>query len=85
MLDYLSATQFSAVRHVLRITPLRARDRMSLDAAAQRNLELVPEFSQGSVSLLACLDRCRTPMGRRTLREWLLRPLMDIPDRKSTV
>ena len=28
---------------------------------------------------LACLDRCRTPMGRRTLREWLLRPLMDIP------
>ena len=79
VLDYLSATQFSAVRHVLRITPLRARDRMSLDAAAQRNLELVPEFSQGSVSLLACLDRCRTPMGRRTLREWLLRPLMDIP------
>ena len=79
VLDYLSATQFSAVRHVLRITPLRARDRMSLDAAAQRNLELVPEFSQGSVSLLACLDRCRTPMGRRTLREWLMRPLMDIP------
>ena len=79
VLDYLSATQFSVVRHVLRITPLRARDRMSLDAAAQRNLELVPEFSQGSVSLLACLDRCRTPMGRRTLREWLLRPLMDIP------
>ena len=79
VLDYLSATQFSAVRHVLRITPLRTRDRMSLDAAAQRNLELVPEFSQGSVSLLACLDRCRTPMGRRTLREWLLRPLMDIP------
>ena len=68
-----------AVRHVLRITPLRTRDRMSLDAAAQRNLELVPEFSQGSVSLLTCLDRCRTPMGRRTLREWLLRPLMDIP------
>ena len=79
VLDYLSATQFSTVRHVLRVAPLRARDRMSLDVAAQRNLELVPELSQGSVSLLACLDRCRTPMGRRTLREWLLRPLMDIP------
>ena len=38
VLDYLSATQFSTVRHVLRVTPLRARDRMSLDAAAQRNL-----------------------------------------------
>ena len=77
VLDYLSATQFSAVRHVLRVTPLQAKGRMSLDAAAQRNLELIPETASGP-SLLSCLDRCRTPMGRRTLREWLLRPLMDV-------
>ncbi|MCR4817736.1 MAG: DNA mismatch repair protein MutS [Fretibacterium sp.] len=77
VLDYLSATQFSAVRHVLRITPLQVKGRMSLDAAAQRNLELIPETASGP-SLLSCLDRCRTPMGRRTLREWLLRPLMDV-------
>ena len=77
VLDYLSATQFSAVRHVLRVTPLQAKDRMSLDAAVQRNLELIPETASGP-SLLSCLDRCRTPMGRRTLREWLLRPLMDV-------
>ena len=78
VLDYLSATQFSSVRHVLRIAPLGVRDRMSLDAAAQRNLEIIPETASGGVSLLSCLDRCRTPMGRRTLREWLLRPLMDV-------
>ncbi|MBR1673120.1 MAG: DNA mismatch repair protein MutS [Fretibacterium sp.] len=77
VLDYLSATQFSAIRHVLRITPLLTRGRMSLDAAAQRNLELIPETASGP-SLLSCLDQCRTPMGRRTLREWLLRPLMDV-------
>ncbi len=78
VLEYLSATQFSSVRHVLRMTPLTASGRMILDAAAQRNLELVPEYACGSVSLLECLDRCRTPMGRRTLRDWLLRPLLDV-------
>lgn len=77
-LDYLSATQFSSLNNVLRLSPLIIRDRMSLDAAAQRNLELIPETSGDSISLLTCIDRCRTPMGRRTLRDWILRPLMDI-------
>ena len=81
-LDYLSATQFSAVHHVLKITPLRALGRMGLDAATLRNLELVPETAAngagGGLSLFSCLDDCRTPMGRRTLREWILRPLMDV-------
>ena len=78
VLDYLSATQFSAVRHVLRVTPLFVKGRMVIDEAAQRNLELIPETAAGGASLFSCLDRCRTPMGRRTLRGWLLRPLMDI-------
>lgn len=77
-LDYLSATQFSTLNNVLKIAPLTVRDRMSLDTAAQRNLELIPETSGDSISLFSCLDRCRTSMGRRTLRDWILRPLMDI-------
>lgn len=77
-LDYLSATQFSTLNDILKISPLKIQGRMSLDAAAQRNLELIPEVSGDSVSLLSSLDKCRTPMGRRTLRDWLLRPLMDI-------
>ncbi len=77
-LDYLSATQFSSLNNVLKISPLLIKDRMSLDAAAQRNLELIPETSQSGVSLLSCLDKCRTPMGRRNLRDWILRPLMDV-------
>ena len=78
-LEYLSSTQFSSLTGVLRLSPLVTRDRMSLDSAAQQNLELIPETSGDSVSLFACLNRSRTPMGRRTLKEWLLRPLMDIP------
>ncbi|MBQ3625923.1 MAG: DNA mismatch repair protein MutS [Synergistaceae bacterium] len=73
-LDYLSATQFSSVKHVLTIKTLSIKDKMNLDEAAQVNLDLI----DGSASLFSCLDRCRTPMGRRTLRDWLLRPLMDI-------
>ena len=78
VLDYLTATQFTAARHVLKIAPLSIADRMGLDAATQRNLEIVPETAGSGASLLSCLDRCRTPMGRRTLKAWLLRPLMDL-------
>ena len=77
-LDYLSATQFSTLNEILKISPLIIKDRMSLDSEAQRNLELIPETSASGVSLLSCLDKCRTPMGRRTLRDWILRPLMDL-------
>ncbi|MDR1977696.1 MAG: DNA mismatch repair protein MutS [Synergistaceae bacterium] len=78
MLDYLSSTQFSAVRHVLRVFPLRSDDHMHLDEAAQKNLDLMSETTGPDNSLFSCLNRCRTPMGRRTLREWLSRPLMDL-------
>ncbi|MDR1377813.1 MAG: DNA mismatch repair protein MutS [Synergistaceae bacterium] len=77
-LDYLSSTQFSSVRHVLRVTPFRLGDYMRLDEAAQKNLDLTPESTNGDHSLFSCLNRCRTPMGRRTLRDWLLRPLLDV-------
>lgn len=77
-LEYLSSTQFSSLNNVLRISPLITLDTMSLDAAAQKNLELIPETTGDSISLFSCLDRNRTPMGRRTLKNWLLRPLMDI-------
>ena len=77
-INYLSATQFSSLSEVLKISPLLVKNRMSLDSATQRNLELIPETSGDSVSLLSCLDTCRTNMGHRVIREWILRPLMDI-------
>ena len=77
-LDYLTATQFSSLNDVLKLAPLMVKDRMSLDSSAQRNLELIPETSGTSVSLLSSIDKCRTSTGRRTLKDWVLRPLMDI-------
>ncbi len=77
-LDYLTATQFSSLNDVLKLSPLLIKDRMSLDSSAQKNLELIPETSGGSVSLMSSIDKCRTNMGRRTLKDWILRPLMDL-------
>ena len=77
-LDYLTATQFSSLNDVLKLSPLILKNRMSLDSAAQRNLEIIPETSGESVSLFSSIDCCKTNTGRRTLRDWLLRPLMDV-------
>ena len=77
-LEYLSATQFSNINNILRLSPLIINDRMSIDSSAQRNLELIPETTGDSVSLFECINHNRTQMGRRELRNWLMRPLMDI-------
>lgn len=57
-----------------------ADDGLRLDAATQRHLELVEtERSRDRTgSLLGAIDRTGTPMGRRMLRGWLLRPLTDL-------
>ena len=80
VLEYLSATQFSSLNNVLKIAPLKSTECMILDTSAQKNLEIIPEakISSDSISLFESLDKCRTPMGRRTLRNWLLRPLIDV-------
>jgi DNA mismatch repair protein MutS len=52
---------------------------MTLDAQTRRNLELVESASgDRKHSLVAVLDRTRTPMGGRLLRRWLSQPLLDI-------
>ncbi len=52
---------------------------MSLDRISQRNLELVtPIFTDSkNATLLSVLDKCVTPMGRRLIRDWIIRPLQD--------
>ena len=54
---------------------------MTLDGPALENLEIM-ENSEGGVvgTLLAALDHCTTPFGRRRLRQWLCRPLCRVED-----
>lgn len=54
---------------------------VSLDGPALENLEIL-ENSEGGVegTLMAALDHCTTPFGRRRLRQWLCKPLGRIAD-----
>lgn len=54
---------------------------LMLDAATQKNLDLVKNSFDGSRthSLLSLVDKSVTPMGSRMIKRWLLSPLMDLP------
>jgi len=53
-------------------------DFLILDSSTQRNLELLTNLQDGTRnnSLLATLDKTTTAMGARTLKKWLVRPLV---------
>jgi DNA mismatch repair protein MutS len=53
-------------------------DHVLIDAASQRNLDLVDARSGKAHTLLGVLDRTATPMGARLLRDWILHPLRDL-------
>jgi DNA mismatch repair protein MutS len=80
-LAYLRDTQGEALGHLARLQRLLPGDAMVLDPTAVTTLELFESAQDRSPrgSLLATLDRTSTPMGARTLRQWLLRPLLN-PD-----
>ena len=55
-------------------------DFMSLDINARRNLELTRSMMTGEKrhSLLWVIDKTKTAMGKRMLRDWLERPLVNV-------
>ena len=90
LLRYLLALQPGGVPHLARPVLERRGATMPLDEMTRRNLELVASLRGGDTeaTLLAVLDRTRTPMGARMLRQWLLAPLLDraaIEERQGAV
>ncbi len=53
---------------------------MVLDGITVRNLEIVVNNTTGGSegTLLGRLDSCNTAMGRRTLRHWVVAPLLQV-------
>jgi DNA mismatch repair protein MutS len=78
-LAYLAETQGESLAHLTRIHRLAPGDAMLLDPTAVATLELFETAAERSPrgSLSGTIDRTRTPMGARLLRQWLLRPLLD--------
>ncbi len=75
---YAAEMRPGGIAHVGEPEPLSFDRRMGLDAAAVATLELF-ESSDGSSarSLFSLLDRTRTPLGARALREALAHPSLD--------
>ncbi len=81
LLRYLQSTQPGMDhQHIQRPRLRSSQKEMSLDGVTIRNLELVKPFSQdrSSPTLLSVLDKTVTAMGGRLLRQWIVRPLIEI-------
>ena len=90
LLTYLSETQKSDAAHVRPPSRHEPGDFLQIDAASYRSLEIERTQRSGQIegSLAHAIDRTKTPMGGRLLRQWLRAPLTDvaaIAERQVTV
>jgi DNA mismatch repair protein MutS len=80
ILHYVRSTQRGTLEHVDRIGFYERQNCLVLDAVTVRNLELIEPLFAGSdagITLFRAIDASITPMGKRLLRAWLLRPSID--------
>lgn len=78
LLTYLYDTQKTSLGHFTHLYPYLTSKYMLLDSSSRRNLELTETLreKQKRGSLLWVLDRTKTAMGGRTLRNYLEQPLI---------
>lgn len=75
---YMSKSQHSSLDQFSSIFFYKPDDFLIMDAATQRNLELVKNAQDNSSrnTLFSVMDRARTAMGSRMIKKWILRPLI---------
>ena len=81
ILYYVRSTQRGKLDHVDRIGWYERQNCLVLDAVTVRNLELIEPLFAGTdagVTLFRSMDCSITPMGKRLLRAWMLRPSLDL-------
>ena len=90
ILSYLFDTQMNSLMHINHIEIYSVDEYMIIDSSTRRNLELTETLrdKQKKGSLLWVLDKTKTAMGARKLREYVEQPLMNrsqIEDRLNSV
>ena len=80
IVEYLARTQKAAKLKLSNLAIYSTGTFMALDSQTRRNLELFAAGRNESkeLSLLSALDRTKTAMGSRLLRQWLGQPLLDL-------
>jgi DNA mismatch repair protein MutS len=90
LLSYIKKMQPLSVNIFSDIKYIKSSNFMYLDAVTIKNLELTNSLTNSEVenSLLFVIDSTKTPMGARTMRQWIIKPLLDvskIETRQNTV
>jgi|HubBroStandDraft_6_1064221.scaffolds.fasta_scaffold00143_27 DNA mismatch repair protein MutS len=83
ILYYVRSTQHGSLDHVDRIGWYERQNCLVLDAVTVRNLELIEPLFAGTdagVTLFRSIDATVTPVGKRLLRAWLLRPSLELAE-----
>lgn len=77
-LRYLESTQKSSFSYMNKLKLYKIGEFMDLDVAARRNLEITETMRDGEKkgTLLWVLDRTKTSMGARLMKQWLEKPLL---------
>jgi len=77
---YLQETQAASLANITRARAHNLASHMLIDETARRNLEVTESPSGSEGTLLNCLDDTVTAMGARRLKDWLVRPLLDVQE-----
>ncbi len=79
LFKYLLETQKTTLSHIISVTPYSTGKYMLIDTSSRRNLELTETLreKQKRGSLLWVLDKTKTAMGARMLRQFIEQPLID--------
>jgi DNA mismatch repair protein MutS len=79
VLAYLNEVHKTGTITVSGIRTYSIEKHMIVDSTTQRNLELIKNARDGSSrgTLLSVLSKTVTPMGKRKMKQWILRPLQD--------
>jgi DNA mismatch repair protein MutS len=83
ILYYVRSTQRGTLDHVDRVGFYERQNHLVLDAVTVRNLELIEPLFAGTdagITLFRSIDSTVTPMGKRLLRSWMLRPSIEIAE-----
>ncbi len=79
LMQYLNETQMIELKHITKLLPYAGDEYMLLDGSSRRNLELTETMreKQKRGTLFWVLDKTKTAMGARMLRNDIEQPLLD--------
>jgi len=80
ILSYLNQTKKTVLLHINKISKIVNSEEMFLDSNTIRNLELLSSLGarEKNYTLFTLLNHTRTSMGARLLRNWIIKPLLNL-------